>query len=132
MPIEWEGLGEEIQTVNLPAGANYKEIMANVGKVNNAGWKMGNFYAAGFSASISSKNETTNISKREIGAKADLLGKYTLGEIGLTNNKENTTGDSKEDNRKIEGGAVMEVKIFGRQKNSKIEGNLYIFYEINN
>ena len=80
---------------------------------------------------MTQKNEKTNITKREKGVKFDVLGTYTLGEVGYTNNKENTVGDSFEENKKIEGGAQLEIKVFGRQKNSKIEGNLYVFYDIN-
>ena len=92
---------------------------------------MGNFHASGFNASMSSKNETKNITNREKGIKFDVLGTYTLGEVGFTNNKENTVGNTIEENKNIEGGALLEIKVFGRQKYSKIEGILYVFYEIN-
>ena len=32
----------------------------------------------------------------------------------------------------IEGGALVEIVIFGRQRNSKIEGSLYVFYDERN
>ena len=37
-PIGLDGKREEIISINLPMNANYKEIMANVRKQNNASW----------------------------------------------------------------------------------------------
>ena len=57
MPVDFYGLGEDTIPVNLPKDAAFKEIIANVSKVNNAGWRMGNFYASGFSVNMSRSSE---------------------------------------------------------------------------
>ena len=70
------------------------DTMENIIKMNNAGWRLGSIYASGFKASINNSNSNININNREKGVSLDVLGTYTLGEIGYKNNKENQTGES--------------------------------------
>ena len=88
------GICNETRNVVLPKNAVYKEIVANISKINNAGWRLGNTYAAGFKASMNQSQGNIDIKKKEKGIGMDLGGVVTLGEVSYKNNKENTTGET--------------------------------------
>ena len=88
------GICNETRNVVLPKNAVYKEIMANISKINNAGWRLGNTYAAGFKSSMNQSQRNIDIRKNEKGVGLDLGGVITLGEVTYKNNKEKNIGEA--------------------------------------